>query len=54
MVSICRSNLLFLSYNLTVKALRFKKLLSEGAYDGEHYFVAQMYENEWKPSLSVE
>ncbi|PMD45949.1 hypothetical protein L207DRAFT_418786 [Hyaloscypha variabilis F] len=33
---------------------RFKKLLSEGINDSEHYFVAQMYEEEWKPKVSVE
>lgn len=33
---------------------RFKKLFSENANDSDHYFVAQMYENEWKPKASVE
>jgi len=29
--------------------VRFKRLLNEGSYDSEHYFVAQLYEDDWKP-----
>jgi len=37
----------------TIKGTRFKEILAEGANDREHYFVAQLYEEEWKPRLSV-
>jgi hypothetical protein len=45
-----RQTAVYVDYN----GPRFNKLLSEGINDSEHYFVAQMYEDEWKPRLSVE
>lgn len=33
---------------------RFRKLRSEGNYDNEHYFIAQMYEEEWRPRMSFD
>jgi hypothetical protein len=33
--------------------LRFEKLLSQGAYESEFYFVAQLYEEGWKPRPTV-
>ncbi|CAG8961672.1 hypothetical protein HYFRA_00006209 [Hymenoscyphus fraxineus] len=33
---------------------KFRKLRSDGKYDNEQYFLAQLYEEEWKPRLSVE
>jgi hypothetical protein len=32
---------------------RFKKLLEEGTYNSEHYFVAQLYEEHWQPKSTV-
>lgn len=32
---------------------RFKKLLSEGPYENEHYLVAQLFEADWKPRTPV-
>jgi hypothetical protein len=32
---------------------RFEELKWQGAFENDHYFVAQLFEEDWKPRITV-
>jgi hypothetical protein len=48
MVCMSYSVLNHLAANIVIEEVRFKKILEETDYRDEYYFVAQLYEANWK------
>lgn len=48
-VSFVRQTASYVKFN----ELRFQQILEKGAYDDEHFFIAQLYESDWKPKTTI-